>query len=109
MKYPERRDDVLNLNNSINKLMSLRPRYVSRLQWIRTILSTRHPNLWGDALDAEVKLALDAYNNRPVYRPTNAHYSHTLGPRNRAAKRDKKRREELSIEPPAPLHSGSWQ
>jgi len=112
-RYPEKRDAVMDVRNTEFDLMRYRPWNLLKRKWMRTVLAARY-NLRGKELETQTTIKLLEYHERPVpHRPPKGkrppHFDYTLGPRNRAAQRDKKRREELYIEPPAPLHSGSWQ
>jgi hypothetical protein len=79
--FPHRRNDVMNLSNSIVKLMSkpIRPGYLSKRRWLSTILRARH-QLQGQELETSVTIALEDYNTRPHHRPKSVpHFHRSLG------------------------------
>jgi hypothetical protein len=67
--FPGRRGDVLNLRNSVAKLLTkpYRPYHLSKRRWMTTILRARH-HLQGEELETRVTIALEDYNNRPANR-----------------------------------------
>lgn len=68
--FPDRyRDNVMNLSNSITKLLEKprRPYHLTKYRWVSIIQRARH-NLSGEALETATTLALKAYNERPANR-----------------------------------------